>query len=144
MRHPGRRARAARPAPRALTGSALARARRYAHVDVGCLRRSPTARWWRGAADAGRLGTLVPWLEEAADYDGIAVVWGLGHKAASAAACAQACLDHAPGPAPANGAARRPAGLCKCVAARGAGEEGPPGGGSPGANARAAARVPTG
>jgi hypothetical protein len=121
------------------TGPATrAHARRYAHVDFGCLRRSPTARWWRGAADAGRLGTLVPWVEEAADYDGIAVVWGLGHKAASAAACAQACLDHAPGPTPANGAVRRPAGPAS-TAARGARGAGPPGRGPPGASAGAAA-----
>ncbi|KAK9845704.1 hypothetical protein WJX81_000103 [Elliptochloris bilobata] len=74
----------------------------YAHVNASCLRSSPAARWWRNAAASGRLAEkafLEAHVEQRADYDGVAVKWGLGHKAASAQACAQACLDHVPAPA---------------------------------------------
>ena len=33
--------------------------------------------------------------EQAADYGGIGVTWGLNYKKESAAACCQACKDHA-------------------------------------------------
>ena len=68
-------------------------------MNASCLRASPTARWWQAAAGKGQLGergALEAHVEERADYDGVAVKWGLGNKAASAAACGQACLDHVP------------------------------------------------
>ena len=73
--------------------------RRYMKVNASCLRASPTARWWQAAAGKGQLGErgfLAAHVEERADYDGVAVKWGLGNKAASAQACSQACLDHVP------------------------------------------------
>lgn len=36
-------------------------------------------------------------VEKAADYDGLAVAWGIGNKMATAEDCAVACLNHKPG-----------------------------------------------
>jgi len=67
-------------------------------VNASCLRSSPTAQWWRQVGANGRAAGLAAHLEERADYDGVAVVWGLGHKAATAQACGEACLNYVPAP----------------------------------------------
>lgn len=100
----------------------------YTHVNASCLAASPTARWhasWQASmarrrrrrgllrsgdgnrlADDAALGAataasqLVVHMEPHADYDGVAVRWGAGHKTSSAAACAAACLAHRPGDVP--------------------------------------------
>lgn len=42
-----------------------------------CLEGSPTALWWNDYYAAGGLqGDLVEHIEDASDYDGLAVVWG--------------------------------------------------------------------
>ena len=68
----------------------------YAHVDPKCLETSRTNREF-DASPAAR-AELVAWYEPHASYDGLAVRWGIGHRAASAKACASRCRDHAPGP----------------------------------------------
>ena len=67
-------------------------------MNASCLRSSPTAQWWREAGANGRAAGLAAHLEERADYDGAAVVWGLGHKAAIAQACGEAGLNPVPAP----------------------------------------------
>mmetsp|Transcript_1104 Transcript_1104/g.3307 ORF Transcript_1104/g.3307 Transcript_1104/m.3307 type:complete len:89 (+) Transcript_1104:177-443(+) len=37
-------------------------------------------------------------MEEEADYDGLAVGWGINNKKQSALECAEACRNHRPGP----------------------------------------------
>lgn len=72
----------------------------YAHVNNTCLLNSPTARWWRAAAAevgvAGMAARSQVHIERHADYDGLAVRWGIDHKMDSVEACAQACLQHQP------------------------------------------------
>lgn len=72
----------------------------YASVNDTCLLNSPTARWWLAARDrvglAGLAAQSVIHIEERADYDGLAVRWGIGHKKESVEACAKACLLHKP------------------------------------------------
>lgn len=69
----------------------------YAHVDTKCLESSPTAKWWAAYyLRGGRQKELVAHIERAADYDGLAVMWGIGNKKASAEECAKACLLHMP------------------------------------------------
>lgn len=79
----------------------------YAHVDVGCLERSPTAVAWRLAAleamERGAALTSAPYghtthSERHVSLDGLAVAWGLTHNQPTAEACAAACLAHTPGP----------------------------------------------
>ena len=70
---------------------------RYKRVNASCLRASPTALWWQAAkGQLAERSFLEAHVEDNADYDGVAVKWGLGNKAASAQACAQACLEHVP------------------------------------------------
>ena len=73
----------------------------YVSADPGCLGRSGTARAYRRVREgaAGRLEWAL-WQEERADYDGLAVRWGVGWKQESARACAEACLAHEPGSVP--------------------------------------------
>jgi hypothetical protein len=57
----------------------------YAHVNVSCILQSPTARWYRQyIAAGGSYHDLVVHIEPQADYDGIAVKWGINHKTATA------------------------------------------------------------
>ena len=72
---------------------------RYAHVDPSCLETSPTSRWHqRYEAAGGRHEDLVAHVEERADYDGLAVRWGINHKTDSVEECADACRNHKPNP----------------------------------------------
>lgn len=66
----------------------------YAHVDVACLRASPVARWWLDSRPSPQ--DLVAHIERRADYDGVAVAWGIGNKASSIEECAARCRDHVP------------------------------------------------
>lgn len=52
---------------------------RYAHVIPSCLEQSPTNQYWKKWVESG--GTpqqLVAHIERNADYDGLAVGWGIG------------------------------------------------------------------
>ena len=73
----------------------------YVSANPGCLGRSGTARAYRRVRE-GAVGRLewALWQEERADYDGLAVRWGVGWKQESARACAEACLAHEPGSVP--------------------------------------------
>jgi hypothetical protein len=69
----------------------------YAHVNITCLETSPTALWWKAYYRRGGFQTdLLAYLEHSSDVDGLAVVWGIGNKKASAELCAEACLQHMP------------------------------------------------
>ncbi|KAF8065837.1 wdr3 [Scenedesmus sp. PABB004] len=71
----------------------------YTKLNVTCLRASPTARWFAGAASSrAARRALVVHAEVAASYDGIALVWGVGHKADGPQDCAARCWAHRPGP----------------------------------------------
>lgn len=73
----------------------------YAHVDPACLMDSPTAQWWQThIISTNRYDDLVTHLEPHADYDGLAVFWGINNKKNSAEECAQQCRDHRPGVIP--------------------------------------------
>lgn len=65
----------------------------YASVDRNCLIESPTATWFMENV-YGNKDMLQIHIEKNADYDGIAVRWGLGNKVAHVEECAQMCLDH--------------------------------------------------
>ena len=53
---------------------------RYAHVKPECLYASPAAKWWQAwEAGGGRREELVVHIERNADYDGLAVAWGIGN-----------------------------------------------------------------
>lgn len=67
----------------------------YSHVKPECLEQSPTAVWWN---KHGQERPLVIHIEPESDYDGLAVVWGLGHKTATAQECGERCRDHVPNP----------------------------------------------
>lgn len=70
----------------------------YAHVNVSCILQSPTARWYRQyTAAGGSYHDLVVHIEPQADYDGVAVKWGINHKRETAQECAKACWKHRPG-----------------------------------------------
>ena len=66
----------------------------YAHVKPDCLDKSPTNVWWQRAKPTK--ADLVVHLEHHADYDGLAVAWGIGNTKASIEECARACKDHVP------------------------------------------------
>ena len=73
----------------------------YAHVDAACLDNSPTAAWWRQWKEAGGVEQhMAIHLEQEADYDGLAVTWGVGNKMPSAWHCGDACRRHVPGTVP--------------------------------------------
>eukprot|EP00899_Mesostigma_viride_P015426 jgi/Mesvir1/23885/Mv10674-RA.1 len=82
----------------------------YAHVDPSCFERSPTFKEWQvdrertklaGSAGPGSVGMgYREYLEQAADYDGLGVRWGIGHTKQSAQECAAACMEHEPGTIP--------------------------------------------
>eukprot|EP00241_Pyramimonas_parkeae_P004909 CAMPEP_0114245086 /NCGR_PEP_ID=MMETSP0058-20121206/11694_1 /TAXON_ID=36894 /ORGANISM="Pyramimonas parkeae, CCMP726" /LENGTH=353 /DNA_ID=CAMNT_0001358087 /DNA_START=180 /DNA_END=1238 /DNA_ORIENTATION=- len=66
----------------------------YAHVDPACLEQSLTAR--EHPSTMGAQLAMEVHIEKHADYDGLAVVWGLTHKQPSAELCADACRRHVP------------------------------------------------
>lgn len=68
----------------------------YAKVDPSCLRASPAALWWYSHRPAPN--DLDIHLERRADYDGLAVRWGIGHTLGSVEACGEACRQHVPTP----------------------------------------------
>mmetsp|Transcript_18462 Transcript_18462/g.44105 ORF Transcript_18462/g.44105 Transcript_18462/m.44105 type:complete len:271 (-) Transcript_18462:395-1207(-) len=71
----------------------------YSHVVPSCLENSPTAQWWIAwRKSGGRLQDLIVHMEPEADYDGLAVGWGINNKKATAEECAEACRSHEPGP----------------------------------------------
>jgi len=47
-------------------------------------------------ARGGKQGALKAHIEPAADYDGLAVYWGINNTKASAEDCAKQCLEHMP------------------------------------------------
>ena len=67
----------------------------YAHVEPTCLVNSTTNIEF-DRAETSRLEQIA-WIEKYASYDGLAVRWGIGHKAATAEQCAQKCREHVPG-----------------------------------------------
>ena len=67
----------------------------YAHVVPECLVNSTTNKDF-DSSETSRL-EQVAWLEKHASYDGLAVRWGIGHKAGTAEECAQKCREHQPG-----------------------------------------------
>ena len=88
------RPRVQRSPPRALASAATPRWTGTARRPE-CLETSRTNREF-DASPAAR-AALVAWYEPHASYDGLAVRWGIGHRAESARACASRCRDHAPG-----------------------------------------------
>ncbi|KAL4430553.1 hypothetical protein ABPG77_005793 [Micractinium sp. CCAP 211/92] len=66
----------------------------YAHVEPPCLEGSPTNKWWQ--ENKPRPDDLDIWIEREADYDGLAVGWGIGNTKASIEECAEACRQHVP------------------------------------------------
>ncbi len=101
-------------------------------MSATCLEGSPTALWWQQqinatdrwrdlkvqptpqSSETGSARPAVPdtnacddnlqaHIEEAADYDGLAVVWGIGNKKATAEDCAAQCFSHRPGVVPGEG-----------------------------------------
>ena len=60
-----------------------------------CLIDSPSAKWWFDwEAAGGKPEDLVVHVERHADFDGLAVGWGIGNKKASAEECGEACRAH--------------------------------------------------
>ena len=63
---------------------------RYAHVNSSCLEESPTAIWHRRwLAAGGSNQDLVAHVEAGADYDGLAVEWGINNKKGARHLCSQ-------------------------------------------------------
>lgn len=66
---------------------------------------SPTNKWFMEYyASGGKQEDLVAHIEPASDYDGLAVVWGIGNKKTSAEECAAHCKRHMPNQVPGEGA----------------------------------------
>lgn len=62
-----------------------------------CLEGSPTNTWWQEWRQSGASKQHAEAvLEQHADYDGIAVVWGIGHSKQTAEDCAEACRTYEP------------------------------------------------
>jgi len=68
----------------------------YSKVVPGCLEQSPTAKLYEKLLAAGT--QLVGHVDLAADYDGLGVRWGIGHKKQSWHACEEACRAFNRGP----------------------------------------------
>lgn len=66
----------------------------YSHVDPKCIKASPTALLYEKLRREGT--TLVPFHELNADYDGLGVRWGIGHKKKDWQECEAACLAFDP------------------------------------------------
>jgi len=60
----------------------------YAHVNETCLRQSPTATGYKKGIDP----TITARIDRFADYDGIAVKWGIDNKVSSVEECAEQCM----------------------------------------------------
>ncbi|EFN55718.1 hypothetical protein CHLNCDRAFT_134029 [Chlorella variabilis] len=66
----------------------------YAHVVPSCLEESPTNKWWQ--ENKPQPDDLDIHIERHADYDGLAVGWGIGNTKGSIEECAEACRQHKP------------------------------------------------
>jgi len=66
----------------------------YSHVDPKCFESSRTAKLYHALLAQGT--ELAPFSEPQADYDGLGVRWGIGHKKERWADCEKACLDFRP------------------------------------------------
>lgn len=54
---------------------------RYAHASPPCLEDSPTNRWHAAYLEAGgKPSDLTAHIDYRADYDGLAVAWGINNK----------------------------------------------------------------
>lgn len=72
---------------------------RYNKVVPKCLYDSPAAVWWsQWEATGGQRADLRVHIERHADYDGLAVAWGIGNTKASVEECGEACRAHQPNP----------------------------------------------
>lgn len=61
------------------------------------MEQSPTNMWWQEWRQSGASKQHAEAvLEEHADYDGIAVVWGIGHFKQTVDECAEACRTYEP------------------------------------------------
>ena len=70
---------------------------RYAHVNPECLETSPTNVWWHEwQASGASTEHAQAVVERHADYDGLAVVWGIGHFHQTVEECAEACRKYVP------------------------------------------------
>ena len=69
----------------------------YAHVNLTCLRESPTFQQWAEETHEGKVkeGRRV-WVEKGVSYDGIGVKWGPHNKKVLAYECALDCLNFVP------------------------------------------------
>ena len=67
----------------------------YSHVDPKCVEASPTAVTYLKLLNAGT--RLIGFAEQHADYDGLGVRWGIGHKKERWQDCEAACHDFRPG-----------------------------------------------
>jgi len=61
----------------------------YARVNETCLRQSPTATLYTKGKDP----TITARIDRFADYDGIAVKWGIDNKVSSVEECAEQCMS---------------------------------------------------
>lgn len=68
----------------------------YAHVVPSCLESSSTGKLYIKLVEQGT--RLDAYMVKGADYDGLGVHWGIGHKKDNPEACEQACRDHRPKP----------------------------------------------
>ena len=66
----------------------------YSHVDPACVARSPTALRYKQLQESGT--PLVAYHELHADYDGLGVRWGIGHKKARWEDCEASCREFRP------------------------------------------------
>lgn len=69
----------------------------YAHIKPECLHASKTAQWWE-EVKPDPFTDLVAHIEHNADYDGVAVAWGINNKKRNVEECARACREHKPNP----------------------------------------------
>ena len=61
------------------------------------MEQSPTNSWWQEWRQSGASKQHAEAVvEEHADYDGVAVVWGIGHFTQTVEECAEACRTHEP------------------------------------------------
>ena len=67
----------------------------YSHVKPKCIEASPTARLYHRLLEVGT--RLVAFAEPHADYDGLGVKWGIGHKKQRWEDCEAACRAFIPG-----------------------------------------------
>ena len=64
-----------------------------------CLYDSPSALWWIDwKAHGGQVADLEVHIDRNADYDGLAVAWGIGNTKLRVEECGEACRAHKPNP----------------------------------------------